>query len=211
MKARIKSLLAASLIGAAALPAAAQDFGFTCISNNSGSCSSFESQLNLNVSGSGNSVTFTFANLAGGLASSIADIYFNQAFSFLSALSPVITDSGAGVAFSSGANPGDPPGTGNTWTTSYSADSDAPTQPNGANPGEFVAFTFTGTDIFSQSLAAFGSGGLAAVHLQGLPGGYSETLVTGGSVTPVPEPQTYALMLAGLAVVGFMGRRRSKG
>ncbi len=27
-------------------------------------------------------------------------------------------------------------------------------------------------------------------------------------VTPVPEPETYALMLAGLGVVGFMARRR---
>ena len=31
------------------------------------------------------------------------------------------------------------------------------------------------------------------------------------SVTPVPEPETYALMLAGLGVVGFIARRRQKG
>ncbi len=31
-----------------------------------------------------------------------------------------------------------------------------------------------------------------------------------GSVTAVPEPETYALMLAGLAAVGFISRRRRK-
>ena len=29
------------------------------------------------------------------------------------------------------------------------------------------------------------------------------------AVTPVPEPESYALMLAGLGVLGFMGRRRN--
>lgn len=31
-----------------------------------------------------------------------------------------------------------------------------------------------------------------------------------GTVTPVPEPETYALMIAGLAAVGFVARRRKK-
>ena len=30
----------------------------------------------------------------------------------------------------------------------------------------------------------------------------------GGQVTAIPEPETYALMMAGLAAVGFIGRRR---
>ncbi len=32
--------------------------------------------------------------------------------------------------------------------------------------------------------------------------------IAGGSVAAVPEPETYALMLAGLALVGFSARRR---
>jgi hypothetical protein len=32
--------------------------------------------------------------------------------------------------------------------------------------------------------------------------------VGGASVSPVPEPETYALMLAGLGLVGFMARKR---
>ena len=31
------------------------------------------------------------------------------------------------------------------------------------------------------------------------------------SITPIPEPETYALMMAGLGVVGFVARRRRKG
>ena len=30
----------------------------------------------------------------------------------------------------------------------------------------------------------------------------------GGSLLPVPEPETYAMLLAGLAVLGFVTRRR---
>jgi len=31
------------------------------------------------------------------------------------------------------------------------------------------------------------------------------------SITPIPEPETYALMMAGLGVIGFVARRRRKG
>ena len=31
-----------------------------------------------------------------------------------------------------------------------------------------------------------------------------------GTLAPVPEPETYAMMLAGLGMLGFMARRRRK-
>jgi hypothetical protein len=35
-----------------------------------------------------------------------------------------------------------------------------------------------------------------------------DDIVVRVSVSPIPEPSTYALMLAGLAAVGFVARRR---
>jgi hypothetical protein len=45
------------------------------------------------------------------------------------------------------------------------------------------------------------------VNGQGIGSDLSHASVYGG-VPAIPEPQTYALMLAGLAAVGFMTRRR---
>ena len=42
-------------------------------------------------------------------------------------------------------------------------------------------------------------------------GGGNATFPVGSNVAPVPEPGTYALMLAGLGAVGFMARRRKAG
>ncbi|MES3012594.1 MAG: PEP-CTERM sorting domain-containing protein [Pseudomonadota bacterium] len=48
-------------------------------------------------------------------------------------------------------------------------------------------------------------------NVQGIGNGLSHATLYGSSVTPpVPEPETYALMLAGLGVVGFMANRRRK-
>ena len=60
-----------------------------------------------------------------------------------------------------------------------------------------ATFSFTGLSAGSYFLTYVGVG----------TGSYGGTL----EVTAVPEPETYALMLAGLGMVGFMAARRSRG
>ena len=45
------------------------------------------------------------------------------------------------------------------------------------------------------------------VHVQGIDGGYSAKYTP--VVTAVPEPETYAMLLAGLGLIGFSARRRT--
>ena len=75
------------------------------------------------------------------------------------------------------------------------------------NGGVFVdfnntpkAFTFdSGTFTFFVNDVSVVRGGTVAV-----------TGVINAVTAPIPEPETYALMMAGLAAVGFMSRRRKK-
>jgi len=66
-----------------------------------------------------------------------------------------------------------------------------------------VTFAYTSPTWFNSSQRA-GSQGLADEGW-----GLNNIKITGNAVTPVPEPETYALLLAGLGAVGFMARRRS--
>jgi hypothetical protein len=54
------------------------------------------------------------------------------------------------------------------------------------------------TYTLSVTGAAIGTGGAAA------------TYAVAGAVSPVPEPESYAMMLAGLAVMGAIARKRSQ-
>ena len=65
------------------------------------------------------------------------------------------------------------------------------------------------TDSTPESFSWMLSAGTYALNFVGFNAGAGSFY--GGQVTAVPEPETYALMLAGLGMVGFMAARRSRG
>lgn len=198
------AFIAAALIGFGS-GARAQNYSFSCITSGAATnCSTGQSQLGLTLSGGSSSVDFRFAN-AGPLASSIADIYFDWTnASYALSTSGVITDSGAGVSFSWGASPPNlPGGNGIGFSADIAADSNSPVQPNGVNPGEWVNFNFSRP--YADIANGLNTGQLrVGLHVQGFSDGGSASFVT----TPIPEPEIYAMMLAGLGLMGFVASRR---
>ena len=67
-------------------------------------------------------------------------------------------------------------------------------------------YLFNGTTPVSS--LTFDSTSGVAENRNGNPQDLSHGTLYAFGVTPVPEPETYALMMAGLAAVGFMSRRR---
>lgn len=208
-------IAAALLLAGASLTAQANDYSFSCVTNNvAGDCAIGSSQLGLSVTTSDGYVDFYFTN-TGPDAASLTDVYFDWLSpSFeLSTVGSVITGSvftptSGGVSFSWGAAPPNLPGGAEAeiaFLADIAADSDSPrTQPNGVNPGEWLNIRFAG-ESFSNVVAGLDSGALrVGVHVQGYATGGSESFVA----TPVPEPETYAMLLAGLGLMSFVARRR---
>ncbi len=87
----------------------------------------------------------------------------------------------------------------------------------GVNTTDVAGFDISGATgaAFASLTSPNGSSGLYGINLAtgaaSLIGATSSSLRDITVAAPIPEPQTYALMLAGLAAVGFAARRRSRG
>lgn len=180
---------------------AAQAYSFECVTGAAGAgadnlgCTTLgESLLQWSITGQ----QLTISNLAAvGNTSFISGVSFDTNAGQSVALAGTQQ---AGVSFATGGGANLPANLG--WSVDYKFKANPPAKNNGVNAGESLVFDLTGfnfSDISSGSVK-FG------LHLQGLPDGRSEKLVA-----TVPEAETYALGLAGLAVVAWMSRRRRQG
>lgn len=221
----VRALLALAAISLA-LPAGAtgapQVLHFRSITANDpsgGATADGVANLRVEVSDPGErKARFRFFNDSG--VSSLTDVYFDDG-----ALLGIdrIADSGQGVSFAQYANPANLPG-GNSLTPAFhatrgfSADADAPVSANGVQDsggsGEWLAIDFelkpgmSFADVqMALTLPAGGEWLRIGLHVQSFAGGYSESFVNAPSATPVPEADVYAMLLAGLGLLGFVVRR----
>ncbi len=72
-------------------------------------------------------------------------------------------------------------------------------------PGQGNATTIALADSWLSALGTT----TATAPISILSSASSQDLVYGGATAPIPEPSTYALMIAGLGALGFVARRRS--
>jgi hypothetical protein len=211
MKKALVVFLGAALLIMPAISQAAKIYGFEAITANSVVDPGIgEAQLSVEVADEGSGlVSFKFMN-AGPAASSITDVYFDDG-TLLGIAS--IVNGPSGVDFAQPATPPDLP-SGNTigfvTTAGFSADSAAPVEPNGVNPGEWVKIIFNliNGKTYSDTIAALDNHKdlRIGIHVQGFADGESEAFVNDG--TPVPEPGT--MMLLGSGLVGLAGWGRKK-
>lgn len=191
--------LMASQIAVAAVmatgSAAAHAYGFECVNLSLDCTAAGTSVASWDLVG--NVLTIRNENVVGNL-SSITGVSFDAAAGQTVSLAD---PQSAGVLFAEGVGANLPTSLG--WTVDFKFSPDKKPMSNGVNAGESLAFNLSGVKLADIQSGAFRFG----IHIQGLPtAAGSEKLI---NITPsVPEPEAYAMVLAGVAVAGGLMRRR---
>jgi hypothetical protein len=191
-KAFPRFFIGAALAGATMM---AQAGSFACVSGTSNDCALAESTLSWNWNGT----DFTIFNSGSGY---VSEVYFDLS----TGMSASFFGGTGTVSFTAGAHPGALPGGSSVaFTSDASFDSDAPGSVQyGINNGESATFR-----ILTGSLDSIDTGSLAAgVHVRSLTTDAASLVSTPSAVTPVPEPETLAMMLSGFGLIAWATRSR---
>lgn len=197
-------LLIASLLLSSST-AFASIYNFTRVTNTN--VEDLGSQLSVDITESGSNVLFTFKNNVG-TPSNVAEIYFdNEATNFFSDYGIQAQN----VSYQDVIiNPNNPPGV-SGFTANYAVDN-ANNQNALNQASEFITIfgLLSGTNTYSQVIAAIDSGAYnIAMHVRSIGiAGESDSYVIGGTPGTVPVPA--AGWLLGSALLGFVGLRRRK-
>jgi len=118
-----------------------------------------------------------------------------------------------GATFTFAGNGALPTAFGLVWTDGFGVISFSAVAADGQSLGTFTASGFADGGIGGDTAEDrfFGvhfAGGIRSITISNTSGGIEVDHIQYGQMAPVPEPGSYALMAAGLGVLGFLARRR---